>query len=287
MAITDEYELGSSEVFVLRPGQEVRVDLRLRRLPESPGTLVIGAVSSRGSPLAGATVKFFDPQYNPVGHVRTGPTGRYAAFDLRPGRYLAAAAAPGHVLPAAVQFDLIRGMPVAIDFNLSPEPRDRGVVYGIAADRSGVPIVGVRVMLRERRTGRRVAETLTNGDGQYLLGGVHAGVYTLAASRRGYIDALIAAVVVSPREFTHHDIEMTPEPFLSQGTVSGVVRAKNGESLGGAFVALYRVEEGVERLVRAEQAAPDGMYLFTDVEPGRYRVKVNGMTVGECTVTGR
>lgn len=70
------------------------------------------------------------------------------------------------------------------------------------------------------------------------------------------------------------------DPVTNAGTVSGLITsAATGAPVPFAFVALYQVTLGGERLTAPARCNADGPYLFPEVQPGDYRVKAKGINI--------
>ena len=66
-----------SNVFELTSAEEAVINLELERIPIQPNTEVSGMVKSNGIPVAKATVKILDTNFNPVLHTLTNEAGQY------------------------------------------------------------------------------------------------------------------------------------------------------------------------------------------------------------------
>src|SRR6185295_10141880 len=126
--------------------------------------------------------------------------------------------------------------------------------------------------------------TLTDNDGRYELSRLRPGRFTVAASKRGYIEVEYGQrrafergepVRLAAGE-TRGTIDIT---LPRQGAIAGRVFDENGDPVQGARVQVLRVkyEGGRNQLVEAQAAAKQtndlGEYRVHDLEPGQYLIR--------------
>ena len=226
----------------------------------------------------------FGSRWDPICHAVVSRDGVYAICGLPPGRYKAVATAKGFRVSCPVDFTLAEGQPQEIDFRLRPDPLSmKGSIYGTVVDsREGHALSGATVKaIQIDRGERRELETLTNGFGQYLLCPLEPGSYLVEAAMSGYRKSPPVTAAVSAGE--HSCVSVSLSPLSASGTVSGLVPFHDDEE-GLLVAALYRVFDDREELVQVKTVAPGGLYLFTGVDPGSYRVKAKGVLVGSHEV---
>jgi protocatechuate 3,4-dioxygenase beta subunit len=170
----------------------------------------------------------------------------------------------------------------------SPLTRD-----GAAADRKGTAVIRGRVRSADGRALRRAAVSIRGGglstaktvstglDGEYEIGEVPAGRYTVAATRGGYLRAEYGqrhyGEQGTPLEVadgaTLDEVDLTME---RAGIVSGRVTDETGEAVANAqvWVQQTRFYEGRRRLVPLASARTDdtGLYRIASIAPGDYVV---------------
>jgi hypothetical protein len=185
------YALTRSRPFVLAAGEEKRQDLTLRRAPRPPRATITGFVFPRGA-RPGAIVKLLSARGRPLEHTAPDPrSGLYAFGPLRAGRYRVAAVAPGYRVFLGPVLTLRAHDQARQDLCLRKDRHaEAATVEGTVVSGSGHPQAGVTVALIREATDDRCRErlaTVTIRDGEYLLPCVPAGVYQLAAFKRGYL----------------------------------------------------------------------------------------------------
>jgi hypothetical protein len=287
-------------------GQQVEADFALKPEPVfkmsgviiglSPGTAATPQVTTRsGEPLVAPVT--FDPQ-----------TAKFTA-EVPAGSYMLTVRAPdsagnlqGADLPITVNSDvenvtIALGLPLQIPVHVQSrstastgsESTERAPVVlesftSPPTIRSGgsihvfrPPIVQVRIISSE--TGMHPAEFQADAnanDGSFAIRNLVPGKYSVElqpnppwyvqAASSGTTDLLREDLVVSPGR--HPDpIEVT---LRDDGAIlSGTVRA-DGQPAGGSVLLIP--EQGNPSLIRVNQAAPGGDFLFDRVPPGDYKV---------------
>ncbi len=105
-------------------------------------------------------------------------------------------------------------------------------------------------------TNGTVKEVTTDTDGNFLIG-VSSGSWDVQAKKTGYTTSAIQTVTVSPG----NSVNLGQTAFglkKSSGTLSGVVRNSNGQSLQGATVKAYTATDTVQTV-----SAANGSYQMT------------------------
>jgi len=274
MVITDIYPLVQSKKFYLKPTEEARVDLVLKKRPRDPKTILTGQVyAGCGWPINKATVKVLDRDYNPLVHTLTDIEGRYSFENiLQPGWYKLTAAADGYLTARTTSFILHSNNPKLINIELKSDPSaDKGVVYGLVTDAwTKQPIMDASIILLD--TNRRLtAETTSNPQGQYLINRITPRKYSIIARKAGYSTSSII-VLVEKGLLIKSDIQLFRKSGGLEGTISGLIIGES-EILSDACVGLYKVVEGIETLIQTKTTNSEGWYLFTNVNCGKYLVK--------------
>ncbi|HOT24002.1 MAG TPA: carboxypeptidase regulatory-like domain-containing protein [Thermoleophilia bacterium] len=151
-------------------------------------------------------------------------------------------------------------------------PSIRGRVLDAADPTS--PVGGAAV---EARVGAppdtAVAATATSAaDGTYVLWGLPAGQYTVAASRGGYADNSRSSSVVAGEETTDQDILLSA--VEEQGVTGRVVSVPGGAGLDGIFVGLREGSATSWSWPDWDRYTSGGGYFeFVGLEPGPYSIR--------------
>jgi protocatechuate 3,4-dioxygenase beta subunit len=174
------------------------------------------------------------------------------------------------------------GLP-AQNQNQAPEPPATGVIAGVVviAD-SGHPLDKVRLNLsgREIRGSRSMQ---TDDDGRFVFPALPAGLYTLSASRSGYVGVVYGQTqpgagrsgtpiqLAEGQKLT--DIKMS---IPRGGVVTGTVFDEKGRPSVGTSVRVSRwsMSNGERRLTSAGSSSTDdrGIYRVYGLAPGQYVV---------------
>jgi hypothetical protein len=191
--------------------------------------LVVQVTNAAGAPQPGATVAV--TPLTPSGPTVTGttaPNGE-AGFDLRAGTYRIGVTAGGGSSPLA---DVVLAAGQTLTHPVALVNRVIGTVTSSAGD---APIAGatVVVMLGTTEAGR-FSPTPASGD--YTIGGLGLGSYTVTASAPGFVDSAgqTAAFTSFGNELTR-DFSLTPVPPTPIAP-NGLVRDASGEPLAGVAI---------------------------------------------------
>jgi hypothetical protein len=143
------------------------------------------------------------------------------------------------------------------------------VVSGTVSDPDG-PAGGVDVELSDGTT-ILTTRSADDPEGEYVLGDVPPGTYTLTFSQTGAVPKSVL-VTLSAGELRTVDVELEPQASIS-GTVER--EAEGGdEPLQGAQVLAYLVDQFPTVVAASAITDEDGTYLLTDLEaPEEYIVE--------------
>src|SRR5258708_3882226 len=97
-----------------------------------------------------------------------------------------------------------------------------GSFYGQAADQSGGVLSGVRIVVRQEKTGF-VRETETNENGLYRVPELEPGLYSVSAERKGFRTVIMSSVVLEINQTARVDLQMELGPAHDSTTVTGSV----------------------------------------------------------------
>lgn len=181
------------------------------------GSISGRAVDSQGRPLANATVTLTGParglEQGPV-TARTGPDGAFLFPSVPPGSFIVTLLSDGVTITVAAQ--VTAGAILNLVIQVVPVPDVPGAAgTGTIAGRvvnvqTGAAIPGARVTARrEQSSTQRDLFATTDATGQFVLGGLRPGVWTLTAQGTGYAFTLFA-VGVAADATTETDIPLWP-----------------------------------------------------------------------------
>lgn len=191
--------------------------------------------------------------------VMSGSDGSYNLTNLPEGTYTLTAEREGFLSIAIADVVVTRGnITVGVDFNLTEKPTR---LYGVV--RSGTRLlVGANVSVVGTST-----FNLSGPDGNYEIGNLTAGTYSVSASSPGYETAIIADVVMPEGGSIQLNINLTGLPGA---LISGVVRdADTGMPLANVLVTIVDTDPP-----RAGVATDiNGAYGLPGLDPGNYTVR--------------
>ncbi|MDR6976376.1 EmrB/QacA subfamily drug resistance transporter [Streptomyces sp. 3330] len=230
-------------------------------VPHTAGVPVHGTVRhSDGTALPRAALTLIDVGGRQIGRDASGEDGRFALAAPGSGPYVLIAAAGGH-RPRAVSV-AVGERPVALDVVLGGAGRLAGTVLSD----DGCPVREAVVTLTDVH-GEVVASTRSGHEGGYVLTGLVAGEYTLAAGAVGHRPAAVPVSVQAARE-TRQDVELAGGALLR-----GTVRAPGGRPVEDARVTLL---DAAGNVVDTLTTGPDGAFRFDDRSCGEYTVVAAG-----------
>jgi hypothetical protein len=144
----------------------------------------------------------------------------------------------------------------------------------------GIP--GARVLLLDD-TGRRVASTLTDAEGGFVLNAPAGGRYTVRAERVGYRPTVSDAVVLSAGEVTRRRLVAAATPVALQAIgVQGNARCEVRPGSGAPAAAVW--DEARKALDLAQAALAERRYLY---QVTRYQRQLDPRTGTVLAETGR
>ncbi|MEV7062797.1 MFS transporter [Streptomyces collinus] len=238
----------------------------------APGTIPRARAYAVGGPVCGsvqhhdgtvvprAALTLIDATGQQTGRGASGEDGRYALATPGPGSYVLIATAGGHQ-PQAVSVT-VGERPVELDIVLG----GAGNLIGTVVTADGTPVRDATVTLTNVH-GEVVATTRSGREGGYVITGLVAGEYTLAASAPAFRPAALPVTVQAARE-TRRDIELAGGAVLR-----GTVRAGGGRPVEDARVTLLDVAGNV---VDTLTTGANGTFRFVDLSSGEYTVIAAG-----------
>lgn len=283
------YELKESQIFDLSTFQEKRVDLQLKKALTPCSVLLTGRVMNKScQPIANATVKVFDYDFNPLFHTLTNENGAYR-FEvmLEKGKYKVVASAENYLVSKARNFEIYADCMKRIiksNFRLENNPiTEQSIIYGVAFDNMKLtPISNAKITLAYKKYPSKIVATVfTNENGQYIIYNIPPNQYLIKATHADYIPYNATEIEVEKQTVELMNLNMIKDNTLVDGTISGIIRFE-GRIAAGVPVFLYAVDEkSFYKLVQIEMTNENGAYLFSSVPPGQYMVDTNLQTSQE------
>ncbi|MBZ4664316.1 MAG: carboxypeptidase regulatory-like protein [Caloramator sp.] len=285
--VSDLYILGQSVAKELTGiGQEIRIDLDLQPNPNIDSGTIIGTIKDEnGNPIPGAIIKIFDAQGNPIAHTFTDAQGNYTFSPFPPGtQYYISSIAPGFIFSPLQLFALQARQQLQIDITLTSDPKaNLSIIAGDVFATTSEPIQDAIVQLfkvNQDQTETLIGTTFTNQTGQFLFMDIDQGTYKIRTSKFGYVSDTSTILIDANRMIGKLVITLNVDPNASKGTISGYIKDDNNQPIENAVVTLYRVEaDGKLTPIKFTRTNAQGMYLFSDVPNGNYKVKANKLSV--------
>ncbi|WP_245997622.1 MSCRAMM family protein [Nocardia pseudobrasiliensis] len=223
-----------------------------------------------GQPVARAPLTLIDHAGHQRGRARSRADGAYELSVPKAGRYVVVVAADGYRPDAAGV--RVGDSAVTHDFVLT----SAGGTLGYVLDRNGGPVADATVVVTDAR-GEVVAAAVTGVDGEYVLPGLFSGLFTIAASARGYLPAAVPAEFGGAAE-PRCDLVLT-----ASARIVGTVRHdRTDRPIPDARVTLL-TDAG--SAITATATAEDGSYVLDDVPPGAYLLQVSGYPPVSARIT--
>lgn len=113
-----------------------------------------------------------------------------------------------------------------------------------------------------QKDGQEIARTETNRKGEFELGGLAPGFYTLTFRKAGLGVKNLGKVEVRAGKTHKLDDVVLPPDLGSLVFIRGSVFDKDGHIVRGAHVELFRIEGGKEKRVDERYSSGDGEFNF-------------------------
>ncbi|MFS0766942.1 carboxypeptidase regulatory-like domain-containing protein [Peribacillus phoenicis] len=248
-------------------------------LSPNPG-FIVGTVSNiqQGLPISGAAVQLFPSEsIIPVAEAVTGQNGTFTIVGLEPGDYSVVATASnfGSVTVGAV---VIADGTTSVAIQLTPLP---AVISGQVTDLSGnkIPNATVRVLDQNQNV---VGTGATDLNGNYSIGNLAPGTFTVVASAPNFGTALQGVTVVAAQELTGINLALQANP----GSITGqVTNSSTAAPIAGATVAIRSLQGNSGAVVQSVNTDQFGKYLAQNLAPGVYSVTVTKSGFAQQTQT--
>lgn len=278
MAFKELYNLGYTPTIDITGREELTENLNLSPSPLATSGILSGTVTSGGSGLAGATVKVYDINDNPIEHTNTGGNGQFTIANLPVGSYKVTAIKNGYLLPLTIPISIQQNKTTNVSIVLTPDLEiDLNIVFGIIRTTVGeTPLENAVVSLYSNTLPdpTLIITASTNDEGQYIFGLIPPGEYFITASKLGYYTNQTALINLTTNEYVASDVSLIADSVSNTGTISGfITELSTGLPIAYAGVALYSVLGGVETVVSTTRTNVSGKYLFVNVNTGTYLIK--------------
>jgi hypothetical protein len=217
-----------------------------------------------GTGISGAEVYLDSSAGNKL--VFTDGSGYYQANDLSPGSYNVVVAKSGYARAHQYGVNVVSGLTTSgINFQLTTR---MGQISGLVTNINGVPLKDV-IILVDSTEGYGFGNTITDGNGKYLVTGLAPMQYYVHADASGYAAQVKNAIV--------YDGETTDNINFILGAADGGVSGrvtKDGQS--ASYAGIYINSSAGSNLVFYAHGFADaaGYYSLKNLPPGEYDVHV-------------
>ncbi len=155
------------------------------------------------APLAGVKVSLSNGMVT-----YTDGAGKYYVADLPAGNYAGEFSLAGYLSALGQRAVIVGGQTTVLDVRLS---KDLGVLTGHVSNAlNGQPLPRVHVSVRTGPGTPLVADTFTDGAGNYTVRGLPAGSYTVDFELNGFVPLLNISTSITESQTTVLDVVMTP-----------------------------------------------------------------------------
>lgn len=248
-------------------------------LNPNPGSITGTAVSTQtAAPIAGASIQIYPSgSFIPVFETVTDQNGSFTAGSLQPGQYTVTAAASnfGTVSVGAL---VSAGAATAVVLSLSPLP---AAVSGQITDQSGNPLPNAVIRILDQNQ-NVVGTGATDLNGNYSVGNLAPGTYTVSASAPNYGTGLQGVSVAAGQTLTGVNLALTANPGSISGTVTNSATA---DPLARAIVTIRTLQGDSNIVVQTVNTDEAGNYLAQGLAPGSYSVTASASGFASQTQT--
>ena len=256
-----------SKVVTVPAGETVQVNFALTSLTGTISGVVYHSTTL--DPLNGANVSVRVGVLTIT--VASSIDGIYMLPGLSAGTYTVTATLDGFNTSTVEDVDVVSGQDTeGVDIYLDEKPTK---IWGVVKAGT-VLLVGANISVEGTD-----AYAISSIDGEYEIGGIPAGTYTITASLVGYYNQSVQNVVVAVGSEVQLNFNLTGYPG---GLYGVVIDARTGEHLSGVRVTLLPQRETMTNI--------NGEFEFTGLEAGDYSLLLyledyKPKEVGPITIT--
>ncbi|MBI5432801.1 MAG: carboxypeptidase regulatory-like domain-containing protein [Planctomycetes bacterium] len=280
----------------IKDGEETHVTLGAP--PKNP-VRVHGHVRSHGEAVGGVTLNFMADGTKGLAGLKFVSVAADGSYETRldgAGRYLITVQSFGNAGEQQA-YEFARRIPQEPEHVLDIElPGAR--ISGRVLDDEGRPALRARVSLTARGAvpngtllGGRYSEITTDEDGRYVMRWLEPGDYTISAG-----GALFGGILGADKPLGREvrDVSVAGDTDLDgidfrlerSGSVSGIVRATNGQPVEGAAIFVRDENERLLERLSLSQTGSDGRYTYLGLAEGRYTVTARAKGSASAAAVG-
>jgi protocatechuate 3,4-dioxygenase beta subunit len=261
-AINQDYR-SSVISFTASPNTTNTVTFNMNAIPSVFSGFVTDA--DTGLPIVGAIVETYDLLNRPIAVALTNIEGFYTIPGLSNGTYTLRASAQGYGSEGR-QSDILVNETKVENFALPGMPAS---ISGTVTIAGNGPLINAQVNVYNDN-GVLVGSTFTNEDGNYLVGNLSAGSYTVTADAEGYLEQSIDLTLATGENRTGINFALSPG---ADGDITGQVSdSRTGLPLAGVLIQLFELNGELVRGVTTNNA---GVFLLRGVRAGAYELRAS------------
>jgi hypothetical protein len=216
--------------------------------------------TTAGLPIAGVAVSI-----EPGGQWTVSlPDGSYTLSGVPAGVYKVKASKKGFASRIENEVVVTAGQAVTLNFTLGPA----GTLAGYVRDQSGLSLSDVTISVVPGGY-----STVTNVSGTYIMSDIPPGVYSVNASKAGYVSKTRSEVVVEEGQVTVCAFTLA----LNIGSISGFVRDTNGNPIAGASIT-------TDKGGYSTTSNADGSYTLVNVVADTYSLTASKLNYQPQTI---
>ena len=282
MVLKRIHYLKSSKNFNLRAGKSKEINLSLNECKATENTMIVGRVLQGLNPLSDAIVIVMDKDFRELYKAYCDTNGIFLFKETVPkGSYKIIAYCKGYTPSEAQNIVVEDSKVLKVFFELSQDTSaHKGIVYGdVSNTDTKEPIANAKVYLTFKSRSIKSSDALTNTRGEYIIYNILPGDYMLQVETEGYEISTPINVKVSNKEIISVDIPLHPI-LLNLGSISGSL-GLDKSSRNNITTFLYKIHGDSARLCEVQITSKDGIFVFSGLSPGTYRVTATIVTDGD------
>ncbi|WP_040214317.1 MSCRAMM family protein [Clostridium polynesiense] len=276
------YYLGSSEIFSLKPGENYNCSLTLEECKTKYNTIVVGRVLQGVNPLEEALILITNKESKVLYETYSDSNGIFLFKEIVPkGDYRIVASCPCYKTSEPQNVSIVENTPVKVYFNLKEDASSaRGIIYGTVKEAfTGNAVVNARIYLNYKNRNIKSSDSISNSKGEYIIYNILPGEYILQAEFENYQPSPPISIKIEEKNKIPVDIILNNSPGVT-GSITDVIKGPLPQE-SAVPVFLYELRDNKEILKEIQTTNSEGLYVFSNLGPGIYKVKANLLTQGE------
>lgn len=285
----DKYGLSQSQTKSLQVfNSSIKLDIVLDTLDSVSRAAITGrVVDINNNKVLGAVVRLTDSSYNPIKSTTTNTEGYFIFNNIKnASSYRIMALSYRKKLYESERITLNEGQVIDKTIVLEEDPAvSKSIIIG-EVFRSGTttPIEGGVLYIYKVIDGQEYPYQLvfSNEYGNYMFRELDIGEYSIKVTALGYYMGKFRAFISSEGEVLSKTLDLEVNIITALGTISGVILGSNNQPLARADAILYRVNSNQSLTpIAYTKTSTTGVYLFSGVPQGKYKVKSNYFEITE------